>query len=132
MNKLFYSRPFLRFSAVLMACLLLFTQTELSQLLKVPVFLKHYSEHQRKDPGLSVLQFIAMHYYGSDMDDTDNATDAKLPFKSHTAPASFYCVRQPGISGVFIHEVRGAQPADAYSFFKPQQTAFDIWQPPKI
>ncbi|MCW3071594.1 MAG: hypothetical protein JWO44_1484 [Bacteroidetes bacterium] len=132
MNKLLYSGTLLRFSAILMACLILFTQTELSQLVKLPVFLKHYSEHQQKDPGLSVLKFIAMHYYGNDMDDSDNATDAKLPFKSHTAPASFYCVLQPNTSGIRTYELNSPAPGEAYYLYKPQQTAFEIWQPPKI
>ncbi|MCW3102544.1 MAG: hypothetical protein JWO09_984 [Bacteroidetes bacterium] len=132
MNRLFNHSFLYRSGATFMACMILFTQTELSQFMKLPVLLKHYSEHQQKDPALSVLKFIAMHYYGNDMDDSDNATDANLPFKTHTAPASFHCVLQPGISGIFINELNRVQPFDAYSFFKPQQTAFDIWQPPRI
>jgi hypothetical protein len=132
MNSFFPHRSFSRFSAVLMSCLILFTQTELNQLLKLPVFIRHFSEHQQKDPGISVIKFIAMHYYGNDMDDSDNATDEQLPFKSHTGPAAFCCILQHASSGIRVYELNDTAVNVSYSFYTPQRISFDIWQPPKI
>lgn len=55
--------------------------TSLDQLLKLPVLFEHFQEHQERDPKVSLLEFLAMHYWGQDLDDNDNARDNQLPFK---------------------------------------------------
>ena len=55
--------------------------TSFDQLLKLPVLFEHFKEHQLKNHHVGLLEFISMHYWGHDMDDTDNDRDMQLPFK---------------------------------------------------
>lgn len=55
--------------------------TSLDQFLKLPVLFEHFKEHQQRDPRVSLLDFLSMHYWGQDLDDNDNDRDMQLPFK---------------------------------------------------
>ncbi len=52
------------------------------QLFKVPVLVEHYMEHQDRNAGISFTDFLAMHYWGNDMNDNDEERDKQLPFKN--------------------------------------------------
>ena len=67
----------------------LFSATEASQLLKLPLLFSHFIEHQQKDPSMSFGGFLYHHYAIEHGDDGDAATDSKLPFKSHDHCCSF-------------------------------------------
>lgn len=64
--------------------LLLFTlaQTELHQLLKLPVLIEHFREHRVLDPGKSFLSYLAEHYHDEADQDNDYQRDMQLPFKT--------------------------------------------------
>lgn len=51
------------------------------ELFKVPVLVQHYLEHQQKNSCLEFGDFLAMHYWGEDIDDKDDERDMQLPFK---------------------------------------------------
>lgn len=51
------------------------------QLMKLPVLVMHYIEHRAQDGNLSVVEFLAMHYWGQDINDDDQDRDDQLPFK---------------------------------------------------
>lgn len=66
--------------------------TELHQLAKLPILFQHFAEHQQRDNSVSLMQFLAMHYWGDDMNDDDNDRDMQLPFKkidSHSEQVYF-------------------------------------------
>jgi len=53
----------------------------LDQFHKLPKLVSHYLEHEQTKQGLSIFQFIAMHYWGNDNNDQDNERDMQLPCK---------------------------------------------------
>lgn len=57
------------------------TNTVLGELLKTPFLGKHFIAHQQRDPSISVLRFLSMHYWGNDIKDKDGKEDMQLPFK---------------------------------------------------
>lgn len=81
--------------AIGMMILLLFAQTPMQQLLKLPKLYTHYSEHKGADASLSFSKFLFIHYYESDNNDKDADQDAQLPFKSndlHFVGSMFACI----------------------------------------
>ncbi|ULQ57051.1 hypothetical protein KJS94_02420 [Flavihumibacter rivuli] len=64
--------------------LLLFTlaQTELHQLVKLPVLVEHFREHRKADPGISLVDFLVLHYKAQQNPDSDYQKDRQLPFKT--------------------------------------------------
>ncbi|RFM28511.1 hypothetical protein [Deminuibacter soli] len=72
--------------------------TALNQLLKLPVLVAHYIEHQHRDSHISVLDFLSMHYWGKDINDNDDDRDRQLPFKTvdmHSLHCSFVPLLKP-------------------------------------
>ncbi|UUC44056.1 hypothetical protein [Flavobacterium cerinum] len=51
------------------------------QLFKVPVLFQHFEEHQAHNGSLGFVDFLAMHYWGDDINDSDDDRDMQLPFK---------------------------------------------------
>ena len=72
-----------RVAAILFLSIMLLSQTELHQILKFPVFVQHYFEHQAEDPNITLSQFIVLHYFSGNPVDDDYARDMQLPFKSN-------------------------------------------------
>lgn len=62
---------------------MLFSQTELHQILKFPVFVQHYFEHKAENPDITISQFIVLHYFSGNPVDDDYARDMQLPFKTN-------------------------------------------------
>ncbi len=63
--------------------LLLNGVTELHQLWNLPLLAKHYTQHCKENPSMSLIDFLKIHY--SDREhpaDNDDNEDNKLPFKS--------------------------------------------------
>lgn len=52
-----------------------------NQLTKVPKLFEHFNEHKTLNPSVSLLDYLAMHYWGTDLDDNDDDKDMQLPFK---------------------------------------------------
>ncbi len=57
----------------------LFTNTELCQLVKLPVLLSHYKEHKALNKEITFPVFLTMHYFNGGPHD---GTDMDLPFKT--------------------------------------------------
>lgn len=69
--------------AIFLLTVYLFSATDLKELLKIEVVIEHLQEHQKNDRSVTLFQFLVMHYITDDGNSKDNATDEKLPFKSH-------------------------------------------------
>jgi hypothetical protein len=81
--------------------------TPFQQFFKIPAMLDHYAEHKARKPGLSLLDFLFMHYIGDDGVADDESKDMSLPFKKSTN------------GGSSLHDASGPQVA---AFFpKPLQ-----------
>lgn len=59
-----------------------FGATDAYQLLKLPLFIKHYVKHIAEDPNTTLGSFIKMHYEGEIVFDEDYQQDMQLPFKT--------------------------------------------------
>lgn len=62
----------------------------LAQFAKLPVLVEHFKEHKLRDAEITFIDFLAMHYWGKDIDDDDDSRDKQLPFKDQHIPYSFY------------------------------------------
>ncbi|SFU64064.1 hypothetical protein SAMN05216480_1118 [Pustulibacterium marinum] len=51
------------------------------QFVKVPTLVKHFVEHQQRDTSITFYDFLALHYWGHDLNDNDQDRDMQLPFK---------------------------------------------------
>jgi hypothetical protein len=132
MKSLFLLR-FQKIFGITMILVFAITQTELKQFFKVPSLVQHFQEHKAKDENMSFADFLQMHYHGSDMDDSDNAKDQGLPFKSFAgtgfqisdlaSPNTFVAA---ALSGAAEHN------AGKEKLSGPQNIFAEIWQPPKI
>lgn len=56
--------------------------TPLDQVLKIPVLIAHYHEHQQANRNISIIQYLCMHYGGTDDNDNDKDRDMQLPYKT--------------------------------------------------
>ena len=115
--------------------LYLFASTEAHQLLKVPILVSHFIQHQKEDKHITLLAFLKMHYAEKVIFDDDYAQDMQLPFKAHSED---FCLSimptlptpkfEMGIVATPV--VKQSIPIindAAYSFLSTQ----DIFQPPK-
>lgn len=62
--------------------LMLCTHTEFGQFFRVAFLVQHYYQHVERDHSLSLVSFLEMHYWGTDIADDDQEQDQQLPFKS--------------------------------------------------
>ncbi|MCE3296200.1 MAG: hypothetical protein K0R65_1914 [Crocinitomicaceae bacterium] len=67
----------------------------LRELFKVPVMITHFTEHQKVNEDLSLLEFLSMHYVGDDMNDKDQDRDMELPFKKIDISLSLEIIAVP-------------------------------------
>lgn len=124
-----------RFTAVLLLASILLTQTELHQLLKLPVLLHHYLEHRSHDKQLSIGGFLQMHYFNGNPKDADHARDMQLPFKAHDCHlAAEFSPVIPHCYVLSFHMLRAEEiqlpdyhPEGLSSLHKS-----DVWQPPRL
>lgn len=118
-------------------CLLVyfFATTEAKQLFKIPVIFQHYAEHQLENQGLSLIDFLDMHYMHGSPFDQDYDRDMKLPFKSTGDVFSFFPLtadRMP-ISCTVVCPQKNIELAVRTSAFDKPCTLAEpsIWQPPR-
>lgn len=71
------NRPFFIFLLVVIAL----NSFSLQHLFKLPILFVHYQEHQQRGTDITVMEFLSMHYWGTDINDDDQARDMELPFK---------------------------------------------------
>lgn len=114
---------------------IVFSATELYQLLKIPVLIAHYLEHQSKETGMGIADFFSVHYSKAIAEDEDAERDMQLPFKTHECAGQLLVAiddnGEPFTLQSPMREVRhtrlcmqeNALPSGFYT---------DIWQPPRI
>lgn len=121
--------------AIFLISIYVFSATELHQLLKLPVLLEHFEEHQKKDNSISMFKFLAMHYLYSDDKDGDKDKDVKLPFKSNDECANSINIAFTQNPNIIIQKLI----VSVYKTFELRNDSFiptsilsSIWQPPRI
>jgi hypothetical protein len=86
---------------LIMVLVILTKITELHELGRLPLLFEHFSEHQERNAAVTFTEFLAMHYWGQDLNDDDDSRDRELPFKK----ADFHPIHLshlPLMSGVKI------------------------------
>lgn len=123
-------------TALLLLLLYLFTSTEISELLKIPLLVHHYKEHQLEHPKISFADYVCLHYTHGDVEDADQDKDRKLPYKNidFTHAPSFTII--PAITAVafsqnLVFELL-KKSATCYNVIFTSDNFSAIWQPPKI
>lgn len=117
-----------------MLLIFLFANTEIGQLLKLPVLIHHYFEHHNGKAGISLADFLDKHYGDDNSHPSPNNEHKKLPFKSHDLGfLQITLVFQP--PGGF--ELQTGKPASSKEKicytegFYSSSISSRIWQPPK-
>ncbi len=124
----------LRSIAILFFSLQLLANTELCQLIKLPVLISHYKEHKALNGDISVFAFLRLHYFNGGPHDS---TDMELPFKTTSVALIVHnCPSAPVPSST---EVPTAHMQELrldfhtfYSPFIPSVCNKDIFQPPQF
>lgn len=109
--------------------------TELSQLVKLPLLIEHFSEHKQKDGHMSLWKFLHIHYSQNKLNDADYEKDMKLPFKSHDGCINSIVSESVITSYYFLSAKPVFSQSNSYSSYTEQflTSAYlnSIWQPPK-
>ena len=111
----------------------LFTTTQFNQLLKLPVLVGHFFEHQEQDQGMSFVEYM-VHHYGGHEKDADYETDMKLPFMSasETLTLTFFA---PNPTVFYSPKLVFPETKPLNSCYTLQENSSylaAIWQPPKF
>lgn len=113
----------------------LLSLTELNQLIKLPLLVEHFAEHQQNDKELTLIKFLNMHYSNDDDNDGDNEKDAQLPFKSHNSCLSTTLMAFLPDLSYSIHYKNDNIESVSFPIKNqnsiPSSFANSIWQPPK-
>jgi hypothetical protein len=126
-----------KITAILLLTVYLLSNTELCELCKINLLVKHYHQtNTAKQVGF--LSFLVMHYITDDFNSEDNDQDKQLPFKS---PETFfqnctslyttlqYVPAYPATRSITVHK------ADVYlskDRFVIKDFKSLVWHPPKI
>lgn len=111
------------------------SSTELSQLLRIPLLVEHFIEHNQEGNRISIADFFHMHYLEKDHMDADYDKDMQLPFKSIDGNNLLVMAFIPYGASL----IKPKPPLTRSNNFDPYATPFindahlsSIWQPPKL
>ena len=117
-------------ATIFLLAILVFTQTPVGQLLRLPLLVEHFMGHQKKD-GVSFRSFLEDHY-SSDHNDADSPEDDKLPFKS----IKFYSVGYAIVPSAIKANAIAPAPVDKKIVFTevyaPHRHLVSIFRPPRV
>lgn len=121
--------------AIALLSLYLFTSTDFNELLKFPLLVQHFKEHQQENK-LTFSEFVHQHYTKGDVNDSDRDQDMKLPYKSiDFTHAVCFTVIPAIISIEFIKTTEFEElksPNSFYAVLFSSDNFSSIWQPPQI
>lgn len=87
--------------AIAFISLHLLSNTELSQVIRLPKLISHYFQHHRQNPGINFFDFLAMHYGGDDGTSADDDIDSQLPYHN-TDHHCLFTVYSPMLAADFF------------------------------
>lgn len=124
--------------AILFLFLYVFSTTELSQLLKLPILIEHYFEHKEKNSDLSFSTFLELHYsedhFKGHPHDEDYDQDKRLPFMMHSSTLNFVFISPLNINLDVADKTYVEKASDfpfENEFLINKIYLSSIWQPPK-
>jgi len=101
---------------------------------KIDAFISHFYEHQESNSELTILEFISIHYFGTDQKDADFEKDMELPFKAHDCSnhsplPSLICLSSFNLLSPF--QFSGKELFYYHHTAIPLSCLDEIWHPPK-
>lgn len=127
-----------KYCSILFASIYLFSVSQVNELLKMPILVTHFMEHQQENSNLTLWDFLCEHYAHGEVFDADYDKDMKLPFKSNHSGCSCSSIitfLEPipifaFESKTFSKSYKKPSFGCTFSFISNYQSS--IWQPPKI
>ncbi|MBL7811885.1 MAG: hypothetical protein JNL57_06640 [Bacteroidetes bacterium] len=119
--------------SVLLLSVYFFTATGFSQLVRLPVLLHHYLEHQEKNENTGFGEFLSLHYLEDTQDKDLHHDHERLPFKSqhilvpcvqHASAIQQLNLCEPHLA---VKQVPAIPQDDIYA----APFSGKIWQPPR-
>jgi hypothetical protein len=120
-----------RIAALIILGVYLLSATAFSEVLKLPFLLKHFKEHQASDPAMGIADFLSMHYFHDDGNDSDNEEERKLPFMSEESSSTNDISISHSKALSFTYSYNHISPPKEKNLFFCSAFAFRIWQPPR-
>lgn len=124
--------------AILFLSIYLVSTTEFIELLKFPMLIEHYLEHKEKNKGISITEFLAIHYEGNHLEnhpmDDDYDQDQKLPFLGRVDVLTVNFVLNPPLhfpKAVKLHLGKHTMTLPSDDLRIDSNFHNSIWQPPK-
>jgi hypothetical protein len=120
--------------SILLLGFYLVSTTEGVQLLKIPILIMHFRDHQQQNPALTFVAFMKMHYHHPKKD-ADYKTDRKLPFVSHSIHFGSVFTLNPVFRFVLKKEapvVLKSEISSKREIYYVNSILQSIWQPPKF
>ncbi len=105
----------------------------LNQFSKLPLLAVHYADHLERNSKTTLLDFLAMHYWGHDINDNDEEKDKSLPFKNLSSNAIQHYI-QPSLEIQFTEQKlvhTGITLSGAKPVFFPKKSLSALFRPPK-
>jgi hypothetical protein len=115
---------------IFLLVLLTAAQTPLGQLLKFPVLIEHFYQHNKQE-GASLLAFLNDHYAG-EHNDADQREDERLPFKTVLLQGMGSAI-VPGVPTANItFDYVSTTKVVVRNSYTPQQHLCRIFHPPRV
>lgn len=114
----------------------LFSNTELHQLLHLPVLFHHFIDHKKIDDTISFVEFFKKHYTekSNNTAHDHNNEHKHLPFKSNdcgTVHSVVSLFEFPSFNFSYQHFISDKEKIIYRKFFHSSVCLSNIWQPPK-
>jgi len=123
-----------KWAAIFLFAVYVFGATDAYQLLKLPLFVKHFIKHRQEQPGISLTAFIKEHYSGEIVIDADFKQDMQLPFKTHESECCLIAATilpQPIVINHQVEEPVITEYTVLNDDVPPYLIPHSIFQPPK-
>ncbi|RTL60890.1 MAG: hypothetical protein EKK37_01690 [Sphingobacteriales bacterium] len=123
-----------KLAAILFLFVLISSNSELHQLLKIPALISHFIEHKKADHSISFIAFLKLHYKETREIDKDHDRDMQLPFKADNCSFLTLTLYQHKTSIELNNKEQmiSKQHLSVDDQFVSSQVLNSIWQPPRL
>jgi hypothetical protein len=109
---------------------MMFSQTLISHLLKVPHLIGHFVNHQKK-ARVSFIEFLGDHYL-TDHNDDDQSEDEQLPFKNISYHQMGYAIMPDLNLATEVMQYPMNRKTSFAQSFMPKQSFAGVFHPPRL
>jgi len=123
-----------RVNAIALLLFYLLANTELVEIVRLPILFEHFAEHKQQNKDIRFLDFIVLHYFSSDVKDADYERDQQLPFRGVLGEelSAPFALPVGAFEGPLPRIPDAILKVEMYvSRFHSSLFQFTIWQPPK-